>query len=333
MTADSDSLHSIARSPNARFVASEVRRGLAAEQKTLSSSLFYDARGSELFRQITRLPEYYLTRSEREILETRAADIAGHVGDEPFRLLEIGAGDGHKTEVLLREFIRRGGNLEYLPIDICRKAVAGLTRRLRKRLNGDAGAVRLSGIVADHFDAFKILRRMLTARTLALFLGSSIGNFGAREARRLLLGLRSALAPGDLALIGFDLKKDRYALQRAYDDKSGVTREFNFNLLDRINRDLNGRFDRRDFEHIARYNPRLDCMESWLRSRRRQSVPIERLNLAVRLDSGESIRVERSYKYDLSQIETLAQACGFRIRDHFFDRRRWFVDSLWEAVT
>jgi uncharacterized SAM-dependent methyltransferase len=165
-----------------------------------------------------------------------------------------------------------------------------------------------------------------------LFLGSSIGNFGHRQARRFLRGLRRSLKAGDFALIGFDLKKDLGTLQRAYDDAAGVTREFNLNLLDRINRELGGRFDRRRFDHHAAYNLRLGCMESWLVSRERQRVRVSGLERAFEFLAWEGIRVERSYKYDLEQIESLADAGGFRVCRHFFDSRRQFVDSLWEAV-
>jgi uncharacterized SAM-dependent methyltransferase len=190
----------------------------------------------------------------------------------------------------------------------------------------------VQGIVGDYFDAFPLLARHATRPSLVLFLGSSIGNFDETQAVTLLTAMRRALVPGDLALIGFDLKKDPRLITRAYDDAAGVTREFNLNLLDRLNRELAARFDRKRFVHHAAYNPRLGCMESWLVSRERQKVHVAALGRDFRFAAWEGIRVERSYKYDFLQIASLAAASGFTVRRHFTDSRRWFADSLWEAV-
>jgi L-histidine Nalpha-methyltransferase len=310
--------------------AGQVARGLAGRPKVLSSAWFYDDRGSRLFQQITEQPEYYLTRAEHQILTRYARDIVSQLGDCPVRLIEIGAGDGHKTEVLLREFLAAGLSLEYVPIDICRQSLVDLTHKLRRKLRSPRLAMR--GIVADYFDAFPLLESAPPRQNLVLFLGSSIGNFGPRSARKLLAALRKALVPKDLALFGFDLKKDLRVLQAAYDDAAGVTREFNFNLLDRINRELGGRFDRSQFCHHAAYNLRVACMESWLVSRRRQRVRIEALSQSFEFDAWEGIRVERSHKYDLDQIEAFAASAGYAVRQHYTDDRGWFADSLWEAI-
>jgi dimethylhistidine N-methyltransferase len=249
----------------------------------------------------------------------------------PVRVIEIGAGDGHKTEILLHRLLAAGIELEYVPIDICREAVVSLTAKLRRTLG--PRSMRLRGVVADYFDGLAALREPSAARNLVLFLGSSIGNFGPGQSRRLLRALRRTIRPGDLvALIGFDLKKDVRILLPAYDDAAGVTREFNFNLLARINRELGGSFDRRQFDHHAAYNFRLGCMESWLASRRRQHVDIDALGRSFAFEAWEGIRVERSYKYDLSQIESLAAASGFEPAAHLADDRGWFADSLWEAI-
>lgn len=325
-----DILEAPAARPRAHAFADDVRTGLARRPKTLSSTYFYDERGSQLFQQITEQEDYYLTRCEREILEDHGDDIARSLAGDPLQVVEIGAGDGHKTEVLLQALIAAGLALEYVPIDICREAVVELVGKLRGHLNGHG--IPLRGIVADYYDAFPLLRKQPNVRKLALFLGSSIGNFGQWQAVRFLRKLRQALATSDSLLIGFDLKKDLQVLHRAYDDAAGVTREFNFNLLDRINRELGGQFDRRRFHHHATYNLRLGCMESWLVSRERQRVPIRALPATIAFDAWEGIRIERSYKYDLAQIESLAAESGFQVRQHFFDRRGYFVDSLWDAM-
>jgi dimethylhistidine N-methyltransferase len=315
-----------ARSPRQAF-GEDLRRGLTKSPKSISSAYFYDDRGSQLFQQITQQPEYYLTRCEHAILVRHGEDLVRALGNEPCRVLEIGAGDGQKTEVVLKRLLAAGVVDEYVPVDICRRAVVELTSRLRERLA--YSSLRLRGVVAEYYDALDLLGRQGDQRTLVLFLGSSIGNFGPRGALRLLRGLRQSLTPGDLLLIGFDLKKDLAIVRPAYDDAAGITRAFNLNLLQRINREMGGEFDIDQFLHHAEYNLRLGCMESWLVSRRRQRVPIARLRTSVELEAWEGIRVERSYKYDLDQIESLATMSGFEVRAHFFDDRRYFVDSLW----
>jgi L-histidine Nalpha-methyltransferase len=319
-----------ARQPGGDAFADDVRSGLTRTPKAIPSTWFYDERGSELFQQITQQEAYYPTRCEREILNRHGSDIAAILGGRPAGIFEIGAGDGHKTEILLQRLLAGGLVAEYVPIDICRQAVLELTEKLRDKLNGSS--IRLRGIVADYFDAFPLVRQHEQTRKLMLFLGSSIGNFGHRQALRLLRALRRALAPGDLLLIGFDLKKDIRVLLQAYDDPAGITREFNLNLLDRMNRELGGQFARNRFLHHATYNLRLGCMESWLVSREQQQVPIRKLGMDVSFKAWEGVRVERSYKYDLSQIESFAHSCGFQVQRHFFDSRLYFVDSLWKAA-
>ena len=310
--------------------ARDALLGLSARPKRLPSSYFYDDRGSRLFQRITRLEEYYLTRCEREILQTYAGEISDAVGDEPFRLVEAGAGDGQKTEILLREFVRRRVPMEYSPIDICRPALVQLLDRLRAKFT--PGAFRMHALAGDYFDALRVLRTQNTMRNLVLFLGSSIGNFNHDQATQFLRRLRRTLRPGDLTLIGFDLKKELPVMQAAYDDSLGVTREFNLNLLERMNRELDADFDREAFSHRAAYNSAEGCMESFLVSRDAATVTVGALDRQFRFAAGEAMQVESSYKYDLPTIERFAAECGFRVRQHFFDRRHYFTDSLWEAV-
>lgn len=309
--------------------AREVRLGLSRHPKSLSSAWFYDDLGSRLFEEITRLEEYYLTRCEKEILEDHSGRIGRLLGSQPFRVLEIGAGDGHKTEILLSRFVEQQCDFEYVPVDICRRSIVDLVAKLKRTTRGD---FRVRGIVAEYQEAFDVLRHHQPMRNLVLFLGSSIGNFNHTQARRFLRGLRDSLSAGDLALIGFDLKKDPQVLQAAYDDFAGVTREFNLNLLDRINRELGGHFDRSSFRHQAAYNATETCMESFLLSTLDQSVRIGALDLSFDFASWEAVKVECSYKYDRSLMESLAAASGFRVLRHFSDARQYFVDSLWIAT-
>ena len=317
-----------ARSPGTAF-ADEVRAGLSRRPKSLSSAWFYDERGSRLFQRITEQDEYYLTRCEEEILRTNAGELAAILGSQPLRVIEIGAGDGDKTEILLTSLIAQGVKCQFVPIDICKSTVVDLTSRLRRNIRDPR--LDVQGVVAEYFEGLSLVDGKGGQRDLVLFLGSSIGNFDAGGARRFLRHMRRSLKPGDFALIGFDLKKDLDVLQRAYDDAAGMTREFNFNLLDRINRELNGRFEREAFLHHATYNLREGCMESWLVSRREQEVWIGALSRAFSFRAWEGIQVERSTKYDLAQIEGLAAASGFEICRQWFDRRGYYVDSLWRA--
>lgn len=316
-------------SPTISPFARDVKAGLTRKPKSIPSSYFYDARGSKLFEQITGLEEYYLTRCERTILQERGAEIAQQMPSRPYRLIELGAGDGHKTRVLLQALLATGRSITYLPIDICAPAVERLVHEVERSC--PARQLRVQGIAADYFDALATLRLTRREPSVVLFLGSSIGNMTAQEAQAFLTQVRLLLHPGDRLLIGFDLKKPLNILQAAYDDRAGVTREFNFNLLDRINRELDGEFDRRHFTHHARYNVRRHCMESWLVSDRRQHVAIPGAGCVARFGAGEGMLLERSHKYDRRSIERLARGAGFVVQQHFIDAQRYFVDSLWQV--
>jgi L-histidine N-alpha-methyltransferase len=322
---DTADTHKVA-SPFARDVA----QGLARTPKAIPSAYFYDDRGSALFQQITELPEYYLTRSEREILETYGPAIAARLPRTPYRLIELGAGDGHKTVALLRHLLAAGHAIEYVPIDICAKSVLDLTAKIQQELVHPRLSV--SGLVGDHFDALVRLRVTRPKPSVMLFLGSSIGNYSAGAARKFLRTARQLLRAGDQMLIGFDLKKDPALLIPAYDDSAGVTREFNLNLLDRMNHELDAEFDRAAFAHHATYNLRRGCMESWLVSQVAQRVPIRALQRVVSFARWEGMRVECSHKYNVEDVAALAAASGFNVERNFVDSRGYFLDALWRAA-
>ena len=233
------------------------------------------------------------------------------------------------SQILVRWLLDAGLRFEYVPIDICQQSILDLTASIHGRFDG---SLRVRGIVAEYFDGLASLGWASRQPNVVLFLGSSIGNFSHAEARQFFRRLRESLRPGDFVLVGFDLKKDLEILRRAYNDAEGVTRLFNLNLLERINRELGGEFDRGRFAHYGPYNPRGECMESWLVSLEDQEVPIHALGRSFSFRAWEGIHVECSHKYDLLQIESFASAAGFRVQEHFFDSRRWFVDSLWQSV-
>ncbi len=309
--------------------AADVIAGLSKTPKAIPSKYFYDARGSRLFRQIMELPEYYLTRSELEIFRTHGRHIAALVSRGPFRLVELGVGDGLKTDVLVRQLLECDADFDFVPIDICAESIRGVTDSFRRML--PQIGLRIQGLVADYLDGLARLDRHDERHNVVMLLGSNIGNFAANEARRFLRSVRRTLQPGDCLLIGFDLKKDVDLIWRAYNDSKGITREFNLNLLDRMNRELGADFDRSRFQHYAPYDPAAGCMQSWLVSRVPQTVRIGAADRQFHLDAWEGIAVERSHKYSLDDIESLAVATGFSVEEHFLDHRRYFADSLWRA--
>lgn len=309
--------------------AEDVRTGLSANPKSLSSRYFYDDEGSQLFRRIMDLPEYYLTRAEFEIFSTQTAEIFAAFTNESesFDLIELGAGDGTKTAVLIDYFLRRNIDFTYAPIDISGEALDVLTEKFA----ADFPDLRIDARVGDYFRILGTLKGASQRRKILLFLGSNIGNFSHAQSIEFFAGLRAAMNAGDLLFVGFDLQKDPRVILKAYDDAAGVTAEFNLNLLQRINRELGADFDLEKFSHYAVYRPDECAARSFLISRERQTVFIEALDESFEFAAWEAIFMEISQKYNQQMIEDLARASGFAVERSFFDSRAYFVDSLWKA--
>lgn len=278
-----------------------VLDGLSRPQKTLPCRFFYDARGSELFEEITALPEYYPTRTETAILQAHAGEMADGVSDSSV-LVELGSGSSLKTEILLAELPR---SCAYVPIDVSRAALDGATRRLAARFPG----LDLRPIVGDFARAIVFPADLADRPKTGFFPGSTIGNLTPIEAARLLAVLRATLSPGGRLIVGVDLKKDTRRLVAAYNDKAGVTAAFNLNLLARINRELGGNFDLEGFRHEAIYNARDGRIEMHLVSRRDQTAEVA--GRRFRFRKGETIHTENSYKYTVRQFQDLARASGW----------------------
>lgn len=315
----------------ARFLA-DVRAGLSARPKRISCRWLYDAEGSRLFETIMSLPEYYLTRCEAGILEARKADILEALGDlaadGPRRILhvvDLGAGNGAKTRILLAHFRARGVLGSYLPVDICPDPLLDLARTLRRGLPGLA----VRPLVGDWLEALDGLEAKVPGPKLALFLGSNIGNYDRRGAAELLASLRRRLTARDALLVGFDLRKDPARVIRAYSDSAGVTARFNLNLLDRINRELGGTFRREDFIHRATYEDGPGAARSHLVARRAHGVSLGVDGFRADFAAGETLHTESSFKYSTEEIGELARVSGFRVLAHFPDPEANFVDSLW----
>lgn len=307
--------------------AQAVRTGFSQKRKGLSSKYFYDDRGSELFQAITKHPDYYLTRAEHSILEGQADGIYQHINVDNMDIVELGAGDGHKTELLLSAFAKRCNDIAYCPIDISAEAIRSLEDGIELPAN-----VTLNALVADHFTGLDTLSAQSARTKLLLFLGSSIGNYNTEQAISFLKELSQHMQTGDFALVGFDLKKDIKRLNRAYNDSAGITADFNLNLLTRINRELGGEFELDKFEHYGAYNPIIGAMESFLVSRTAQSVDITDLDFTVHFAAWEPIHLEYSYKYLPEDILAYAGEAGFEVVNNFYDSNNAFCDSLWRKI-
>ena len=297
-----------------RRFAQDVRDGLSATPKRLSSKYFYDDVGSALFDAITHLPEYYLTAAETEILHEWGWEIV-RLLDDPVEFLELGSGSANKTRVLIEEALRVQPTLRYSPIDISIDALRTSSIALVEHYKG----LRVRAYAGDYFTVLQSGALSFERRVLAMLMGSNLGNYQPREARRLITLVGHALRPGDGLLLGVDRKKDAATLELAYDDPTGVTAAFNRNVLARINRELGGAFDPRAFEHVARYDEKRGAVDSFLESQRDQEVRIDALGLDVRFARGETIHTESSYKFDEADITALAASGGFELRKTWTD--------------
>lgn len=308
--------------------AKDVKNGLSTKPKQLSSKYFYDARGDELFQQIMSLDEYYLTRAEFEILDGQKESILSSFlgNDKVFRLVELGAGDGTKTKLLLDAFVQSGVDFTYSPIDISENALNQLTIDLSQRLP----QLKVEALQGDYFEALNELQEQKALKEVVLFLGSTIGNFGMEEGLSFLKKLGSKLRRGDLLFIGFDLQKDPEVILNAYNDKQGVTAEFNLNMLDRINEELSADFNKENFKHYPTYDPQSGEAKSFLISKKKQLVYIDALDKQFEFENGEVIFMEVSQKYSQEMINSYASNAGFRMVNQFFDDKKYFVDALWE---
>jgi L-histidine Nalpha-methyltransferase len=301
----------------------DVATGLRAVPKRLSSKYLYDDLGSALFEAITLLPEYYLTRAETEILRDWGWDIVRALG-EPVEFLELGSGSATKTRVLIDDALRAQGTLRYSPIDISAESLRATTLALIAAYP----TLRVRAYAADYFSILGSQELQFEQRVLAMFMGSNIGNYRPGEAIDLLTRIAQSLRAGDGLLIGADLKKDRTTLELAYNDPTGVTAAFAKNLLGRINRELGGEFDPRDFDHIAEYDESESCLNSYLQARRQLNVFIRSLDLRASFAERERIHTEWSYKFAVDDIARLGKSAGFQLSRTWMDRAGRFSVNL-----
>lgn len=304
----------------------DVHEGLSADPKTLPSRYFYDKKGDALFVEIMALEEYYLTRAELEIFSKKTAALAEALGvskERHFELAELGAGDGQKTRHLLRYLSESGYDFTYLPIDISQNALDGLSASL----SAEMPSLRIKPLQGDYFDVLTQIRTSDVPKVV-LFLGSNIGNMPDKRASRFVQELSRTLSEGDRFLLGVDLIKDASVVLPAYDDGEGITKAFNLNLLERINRELGGDFDITLFEHVVTYTKAEGIVRSYLRSKVDQTVTIAENGRSYDFKAGESIHTEISRKYDDKLIGEIFTDTPFSLKQKLTDANGYFADYI-----
>ena len=323
--------------PELTQFAEDVLRGLSSIPKRLSSKYFYDDEGSRLFQEIMKLPEYYLTRAELGIFQDQAdsilqaflaTDSRTEVNPQSLDLIELGAGDGTKTAVLIEHFLATATDFTYSPVDISQEANDALLARFTEKFP----KLRIEPHTGDYFQVLSSLRNGSSRRKILMFLGSNIGNFQREQAVDFFRQLRAVMNSNDRLFVGFDMQKDPRVIVSAYDDPEGVTAAFNLNLLRRINRELGGDFDLEKFSHYAQYRPVECAARSFLISREKQTVSISALERTFEFEQWEPIFMEISQKYTRAMIEELAGESGFEIETEFFDEVNFYTDSLWRPA-
>lgn len=305
----------------------DVVTGLKQTPKCLNSKYFYDATGDKLFQDLMSCDEYYPTNCELEIFTEQTAGLCqAMIADgSAFDLIELGAGDAMKSTFLLKYLLEQKADFSYLPIDISANVISYLNDTLPVTLPG----LQVAGLNGDYFDMLKKAASISERRKVVLFLGSNIGNMPPAEAEDFCRELRNNLSPGDMVLIGVDLKKNPKTVLAAYNDKEGITKRFNLNLLTRINRELHADFDESKFEHYPMYDPETGACKSYLISTEDQHVKVGIEDIFFAKD--EYVYMEISQKYTVMQTNQMAADSGFKPVNLFFDSKKWFVDAVWMA--
>ncbi|WP_102145466.1 L-histidine N(alpha)-methyltransferase [Mycobacterium hubeiense] len=304
----------------ARALRRDVLEGLTSTPKSLPPKWFYDATGSDLFDQITRLPEYYPTRAEAQILRARAADIAAAAGADT--LVELGSGTSEKTRLLL-DALRDSGSLQrFVPFDVD----AGVLQAAGSAIQAEYPGIEIEAVCGDFEEHLGKIPRV--GRRLVVFLGSTIGNLTPGPRAEFLAALSDTLQPGDCLLLGTDLVKDADRLVRAYDDAAGVTAQFNRNVLAVVNRELDADFDLEQFAHVARWNIEDERIEMWLRAETPHQVEVGALDLTVDFAGGEEMLTEVSCKFRPDGVATELASAGMQLTHWWTDEAGDFGLSL-----
>jgi len=306
----------------------DVISGLQSTPKHLSSKYFYDAVGDKLFQDLMNCDEYYPTNCELEIFTEQTAEICQAImgNGDAFDMIELGAGDAMKSTFLLKYLLEQKADFSYLPIDISENVISYLNTMLPVSLPG----LNVTGLNGDYFHMLEKAASLSKRRKVVLFLGSNVGNMPVSDAENFCKQLRNHLSQGDMLLVGIDLKKNPKTILAAYNDKEGITKRFNLNLLARINRELGADFDVAKFEHYPTYDPETGACKSYLISLEDQQVKI-RGKETICFAKDEYIYMEISQKYNVIQTNQMAAGAGFKPLNIFFDSKKWFIDAIWLA--
>ncbi len=306
----------------------DVLQGLSAKDKYLNSKYFYDETGDALFQKIMACPEYYPTKCEMEIITGQTNELASVFTSRfaEFDVVELGAGDASKSIYLLNELLKSNVSFTYFPVDISGNVIKTLHNDLPKKLP----SIKLHGLNGEYFNMLEKAKTLSDKIKVVLFLGGNIGNVPYAKAGEFCKELHKHLLPGDLVLIGFDLKKDPRLVLAAYNDKSGYTKNFNLNLLQRINKELCGDFIIENFYHFPTYDPATGACKSFIVSIKDQLINVADHTFSC--TQGETIFMEIAQKYTIDQIDELAKGSGFIPVKHFFDSKGWFLDTVWQCV-
>jgi len=307
----------------------DIHLGLSSESKFIPSKYFYDEKGSAIFKEITNLPEYYPTESERSILKIYSDQIiTGALRNIPenkkLNIIELGAGDSDKPYHLIDALYKANHKFTYNAIDISPDALNDFEINLKNKYPD----IEFNGIAGEYFNTLEHLEEDQSCRNLVLFLGSNIGNLDLNQAAKFLNHLKECMNPEDFILIGFDLAKDMQTMINAYSDSAGITEQFNLNLLKRINKELGGNFETDNFFHYATYNAHKGAMESFLISTKHQKISIDYLKRNYVVEEFEAIHTEYSFKYTHKQIQDLAASCGLQVTEKFLDDQNYFTNYL-----
>ena len=306
----------------------EVLDGLNSSPKTLPSKYFYDEKGDELFVKIMNLPEYYLTRSEFEILQYKSEAIIKTLQLDKtnyFELIELGAGDGKKTKLFLKALLDNKFNFSYLPIDISQHALTDLKTNLEKEFKD----LQVKPKQGKYFQVLQDIKQNKTPKVI-LFLGSNLGNMPDEEAKRFMQQLSEALQTRDKVVLGLDLIKSEDIVLPAYNDASGITKAFNINLLSRINKELDADFNLNEFDHVPEYSEKTGVAESFLVSKTNQNVSFNNSNVSINFTEGEKIHTEISRKYNETILADILSDTKLKIIDQFLDSKQYFSSYILE---
>ena len=307
------------QSKSIRSFAEEISESLTSDFKSINPKFFYDDKGSELFEKITKLPEYYLTRTETKILEQLDGNFLKHLPTK-IRLVELGSGSSEKTRIVLDLLSKHQPHVQYFPIDI-----SDILRESAHDLHKDYENLHITGIIDTYEGGLEFIKNYDDVPNLIAFLGSSFGNFTFEEGKSFLQKINSEMKNDDLFLIGLDLVKDSKILENAYDDSHGITAEFNLNVLSRINNELDADFNLSQFEHHAVYDHKNQRVDMYLRSLANQSITISKVDLSLQLEKDELIHTEHSHKYSIPQIKNMMTTNGFQIKQIWQDDKNHYA--------